>query len=409
MKTIIFVTGLEVWSMSQGKGAPSLAKTLEKYILEGFDVYLISDAPDNVNFTKLDKAHNLVLDPSFAAKMAIPRNRSLPFLCISGIFRYIHHVLSNLNFSRAIEGILADKSDVILYAYEVHGVEACKHIAEKYHIPLVTRFQGTILSGEKNTLYNRLRRFPHFQALATESDLVIMTDDGTQGDSVLAECKNKSRLLFLRNGLDLMQKKSVIALMTKEIAREKIGVHCGNGELLFLTVSRLALWKHVDRAIRAFADYILLGNQGRLIIVGDGEERENLENLAHSLNVAEKITFVGAVKHERVYDYMTAADVFLSFYDLSNVGNPLLEAMTLGLCVVTLDVGDTNRIITNNQNGILLSKNDLPKAGEILQSLGNNTQKRATLGQAAQKYAKEHFYTWEERMNIEYDAVSKLA
>ncbi len=178
---------------------------------------------------------------------------------------------------------------------------------------------------------------------------------------------------------------------------------------MFLTVSRLAKWKRVDRAIKAFTDYTRLNGQGHLIIIGDGEERDNLENLAHSLNVADKITFAGAVKHERVYDFMMAADIFLSLNDLTNAGNPSLEAMTLGLCVVTLDVGDTNKIITNNQNGILLSKNDLPTAGEILHNLSKNPQKRSALGQAAKKYADEHFYTWEERMNIEYDAVSKLA
>ena len=409
MKTVIFVTGLSVWSMGQGKGASSLATTLDKYIQEGIEVYLLSDVPDNAKYLKLDSTHNILLPPSFAEQYAVPRNRFLPSLCIAGIFRYIHHVLSNRAFIKVIEQILKTHSDAVLYAYEIHGVDACKYIAEKHHLPLVTRFQGTILCGKKNSLYNRIRRFPHFQALATKADLVIMTDDGTQGDKVLAECKNKSHLLFLRNGLDLMQKKSDIALMAKEIAREKIGINCSGGELLFLTVSRLALWKHVDRAIRVFADYTRLGNQGQLLIVGDGEERENLKDLAHSLNVTDKITFVGAVKHERVYDFMMAADIFLSFYDLSNVGNPLLEAMTLGLCIVTLDVGDTNKLITNGQNGILLSKNALPVAGEVLQNLSENPQKRATLGQAAKKFAKEHFYTWEERMNIEYAAVSKLA
>lgn len=409
MKTMIFVTGLSVWSMGQGKGASSFARTLEKYIQEGLEVYLVSDVPDNANYTKLDNKHNLVLAPSFAGKYAIPQKRFFPYLCVAGVFRYIHHKLANRAFIQEIARILNDSSDVILYAYEIHGVDACKHIANKYNIPLVTRFQGTILGGQKNTLYNRIRRFPHFQALATKADLIIMADDGTQGDKVLAECGNNSRLLFLRNGLDCMKKEEPLAPITKAVSREKIGVHCTNNELLFLTVSRLALWKHVDRAIRAFADYIHRGKQGRLIIVGDGEEREKLKDLARSLNAADKITFVGAVKHERVYDYMMAADIFLSFYDLSNVGNPLLEAMTLGLCVVTLDVGDTNKLIANEQNGILLSKNDLPMAGEVLQNLSENPQKRTALGQAAKNYAEEHFYTWEERMNIEYAAVSKLA
>ena len=408
MKTVIFVTGLRVWSMGQGKGASSFAMTLKKYIQEGIEVYLLSDIPDNANYTELDKAHNIVLPPSCAEQYAVPKNRFFLSLCIAGIFRYIHHVLSTRSFIKEIEQILKTHSDVVLYAYEIHGVAACKYIAKKYNIPLVTRFQGTILGGKKNTFYNRIRRFPHFQALATEADLVIMTDDGTQGDKILAECKNSSRLLFLRNGLDLIEKKEALAAITQEAARKKIELRCREGEILFLTVSRLANWKHVDRAIEAFADYIRLGSHGHLIIVGDGEERENLEQLAHSLNVADKITFAGAVTHERVYDYMIAADIFLSFYDLSNVGNPLLEAMTLGLCIVTLDVGDTNKLVMNGKNGILLPKDSLLMAGEILQRLGDNPEKRNALGQAAKNYAEENFYSWTERMDIEYDAVSKL-
>ena len=105
---------------------------------------------------------------------------------------------------------------------------------------------------------------------------------------------------------------------------------------------------------------------------------------------------------------MMAADIFISLYDYSNVGNPLLEAMTLGRCIVTLDVGDTRSLIHDRENGILLTMETLPTLGAVLRELSGDSALRQRLGSAAAKYAQENFCTWAQRMDREFQAVRAL-
>ena len=109
--------------------------------------------------------------------------------------------------------------------------------------------------------------------------------------------------------------------------------------------------------------------QGRLLIVGDGEERDNLEDRAARLGLRESVSFSGAVPQTEVQRYLWAADVFICVNELSNVGNPLLEAMLAGRCILTLDEGDTRDVIKDGETGVLLSSGEPSLIAEALQSL----------------------------------------
>ena len=403
MPRIIFITELTLWSMGKGHGGPAFTQTVKKYIDEGWDVYLISDEPGNAGFPSLDQAHNIVLPLTRFSKLGEIRKVGI-------LFRYLEQLSSYIRFSRCCDRILRkDHTDTIIYAYELLRFFPARRCSQKYHLPLVTRFQGTkLIAGGPHTLLQKIRCFPTYQATAFPSDLVIMTDDGTQGDRVLRELGNTSPTLFLRNGLDLMGWDIPARIAAFDTASFRAALGIGTDETMFLTVSRLENWKRVERAINGFAEFCRSGRAGQLVIVGDGASRTELEMLASSLGVAGRVLFTGSVAHDAVYDYMMAADVFLSLYDLSNVGNPLLEAMTLGKCVITLDVGDTRSLIHDRENGILLTMETLPTLGAIMLELAERPALRQQLGAAAAEYAQENFYTWQKRMDLEFQAVKAL-
>lgn len=402
MPKILFFTTLTLWSMGKGHGGPAFTQTVKKYIDEGWEVYLITDEPSNKEYPHLDSDHIILLKPSTFKKFESLQKIGL-------VFRWLNHKSMTRAFVRAGKKLLGShQKDVILYGYEIFGVKACKILSQKYSLPMVTRFQGTILSQYKNTRSNWIRRYPHYHALAEKSDLVIMTDDGTQGDRVLKELHNSSPTLFLRNGLELMEQN--IHQMCADFPRDsfRLALDVQADETMFLTVSRLAGWKKVERAIDGFREFCQAGLPGKLVIVGDGSSRLALEQRAKDYNISDKVIFVGAVAHDKVYDYMMACDVFLSLYDLSNVGNPLLEAMTLGKCIITLDVGDTRKLISNRENGILLTMQTLPELGKTMAELSADAALRESMGNAAAEYAKANFQTWQERMDSEFTAVSAL-
>lgn len=400
MPKIIMVSTLGIWSMENGHGGPAFSRTIEKYLRENWDIFLISDEPKNKSCVMLDQEHNRIVKPTIFKKLGNTR-------IVGFLFRWLDHKLMTRKFCKEIKHIAEkDKKDTLLYAYEVFAVQACSLIAKKLELPIITRFQGTVLSQYKDNFLNRVRLYPHFEALSQKADLIIMTDDGTKGKMILDMLGNKSKLLFLKNGLDLLEEGVLEEKLkfNKDVLRTELG---GN-ESIFLTVSRLVGWKKVERAIDGFAEYCKHDLNGRLVIVGDGDAKLELIKRTETYGISERVLFTGSVEHDKVYDYMMSCDVFISLYDISNVGNPLLEAMTLGKCIVTLDVGDTSSVIKDRENGILLTMDKLDSLGDILVELAHNPDLRQRLGNAAADFAKEHFWSWEDRMNTELFESARL-
>ena len=295
---------------------------------------------------------------------------------------------------------------IVLYAYEVHAVEAAKKLSELYNIPFISRFQGTILENVPNTMWNRLKKYPHFQALSQKSDLIIMTDDGTSGLKVLEKLNNKtSQIEFLKNGVNIL---STANNDTDSVARIKERLCLNQKDFIFLTVSRLVYWKRLDRAIVAISKLKKQHIDCKLIIVGEGNERIALERLVRKKNVEDYVIFVGGVDQNEIGKYYVMSDVFLSLYDFSNVGNPLLEALMHGKPIITLNNGNTSQIIKNNYNGILIPIDHDEMIAEAMIRLKEHDELRDRLSYNALDYAKKNLWSWEQRMDHEYKIVIKM-
>ena len=94
----------------------------------------------------------------------------------------------------------------------------------------------------------------------------------------------------------------------------------------------------------------------RLVIVGDGPERENLEVTAASLGISDRVIFTGQVKN--VEAYYAAADVLAN--PSHSEGSPyvLLEAMAANLPIVATAVGGVPEMVENNQTALLVPASD---------------------------------------------------
>ena len=404
-RTVIFISNLELWSMGKGKGGQAFTKTVDGYLEDGWNVWLVTNLPSNKEYFESKGANLSFVEPSFCYKYRNIKH-------IGSFFRIIDHLITTRKFKKAIKEILSkiNSRHVALYAYEVFAVKAAKETSIELKIPFVSRFQGTIISQYKINLYNRIRLYPHIQAIETPSDLVIMTNDGTQGDRMLSELHNRSKSLFLLNGLDLMNKNidEYKEKFDRQCFRQRLFPGIEKKECIFLTVSRLQGWKRLDRAIDGFAEYCLQNEGGKLCIVGDGDEKEALEERVRKYGIQNRVKFTGAVPHDDVYDYMVSCDVFLSLYDLSNVGNPLLEAMTLGKCIITYDVGDTSKFIQHFQNGILIQQGDMNKLGAYMTEISQNENERERMGACAKEFARKNFKTWDKRIKLEIDELKRL-
>lgn len=317
---------------------------------------------------------------------------------ISWILFNLFATIKVLKISRKI------KPDII-YAHSTYPVPAAYIVSKILKIPNIRRLYGTFLYSSLPDRFFLLRHFNEVLAYKLPFEYMIMTNDGTRSD-VVAEKLGvpKEKLKFWMNGVN---KDMYDPNFNKAHFKEKLGI-LANTKII-LAVSRLEKWKHVERTIEA-APYIVSKYKDVIfLIVGDGCEKTNLEKLSEELGVKNYVKFMGAVPYDDVKSYMNAADIFVSLYDVSNVGNPLLEAEVCGKCIVTLNSGATGEIIKNGYNGILLEYKDLKDLTRVIIDLLNNDNFREKLGKNARKYALEHFQTWDERVRMEVELIEKVA
>jgi len=131
-----------------------------------------------------------------------------------------------------------------------------------------------------------------------------------------------------------------------------------------LYAGRLSKEKGIDFLIDVFKG--LKENFLRLHIVGDGPQKEYLENLAGK---SKRIIFYGKVDHRRISDFYKTVDILVLpsiWYEV--FGMVIIEAFSFGVIAVASDIGGIKEIIQNGHNGFLFS----PKNKENLEVIFRN-------------------------------------
>ena len=141
---------------------------------------------------------------------------------------------------------------------------------------------------------------------------------------------------------------------------------------VLLYVGRLKPIKGVRYLINAMAIVNQNCPNTKLLIVGDGDERNNLEQLVENYGLNDCITFVGRVSNEDVPKYLTNADIFVLPSLSEGFPNVILEAMASGLPVVATNIRGMSEIIAEETNGYLVeSKNSEQLAVKIISLLND--------------------------------------
>ncbi len=300
-------------------------------------------------------------------------------------------------------GFFAMKSKPdLLYGLNNSGALTASLLGRLLHVPVLTRFHGVTVPVEALSRWRgRLWNLDEITGLRAPCRAVLVTNDGTRGDEVLGALGvDAARVHFWLNGFDAADLRCPEGWDAREFKR---GLGLEGRHVLWM-ISRLAGWKRVDRGIACMADLVhRLGRRDAvLLIAGEGAKRRELEALARRLDVEPFVRFLGAVPHTEVYKYYAIADVFLSLYDVANLGNPLIEAMYFAKPIVTLDDGSTSALLADRQNAVLVPParigQELPRRVAALLA---DEGLRTALGAAARASFDRNVLTWQERMALE--------
>lgn len=250
----------------------------------------------------------------------------------------------------------------------------------------------------------RIKTLGEMLTMRIPGDLCIITNDGT-GGAKSAEWLGvpSSRLRFWINGVDHSLR---IHNFDTKAFKHRLGL--GPDTPMLLTLGRLTRWKRLDRVLDAMKSILKEVPEARLVIVGGGELRDTLQQQVNRLGLADHVTFVGAVPHDEIVNYLNACDLFLMTNDLTNMCSTMIEALTTGCCVVTRDIGSTTDIVTDGQNAVVLNPGEARDVARAVVTLLKDPSERDRLGQAAHERAMRDFQTWDERMTMEVEEIKQL-
>jgi glycosyltransferase involved in cell wall biosynthesis len=148
------------------------------------------------------------------------------------------------------------------------------------------------------------------------------------------------------------------------------------GELLVGTVAPLRPEKNIRRLLRVFA-MLDTALPVRLMIAGDGAERDALEQFAQQLGISHRVIFTGRVLPESV---LGSFDVFALSSDTEQMPNAVLEAMAARLPIASVDVGDVKAMVCPENRDFIVARDDDAAFGAAIGRLLHGPETRERLG-----------------------------
>lgn len=161
-----------------------------------------------------------------------------------------------------------------------------------------------------------------------------------------------------------------------------------------LTVARLVSsegYKGIDTVIYALRKIIPEFPNVQYIVVGDGDDRPKLMQLARESGVADRVHFVGSKSGDALAHYYSTCDIFVMPSSGEGFGMVFLEAMSFGKPVIGGDHGGTPEVIDDGVTGFLVKYGDDNGLARLILALLKDEGTRQMLGQNARKRILERY------------------
>lgn len=280
--------------------------------------------------------------------------------------------------------------DVIHTHHPMLAGYSALHMARKYELPLVythhTRYEQYLhhVSLLKHMPGGAKAVTRHNRIFTNACDMVFAPSESMRG--FLKSNSTRPEVKVLPTGLEQtdFQADEVLAAGIRAI-------HAPNGERLFCTVSRLEKEKNIPFLLRAFSKYKQMDQTARLLVIGDGSERDNLGQQAAGLGIGRDVVFTGCIDHAEISAWYAASDAFLFASQSETQGIVLLEAMAAGLPVVAVQASGVNDVVRQGLNGFAVPDSEEAFA-QALDTVVNCTREAMAQQAAATaaQYTAEH-------------------
>ena len=251
---------------------------------------------------------------------------------------------------KKVKNLIAGRGIDIVHA---HGTRACSNLwwaARRLHLPMIYTCHAWSFHLDQRPLVRKMRIWSE-DFLTSRMDVNIC---GCEAN------KNTGKQLFrdfdavvINNSIDSRRFNPYYD--EYKAIRAELGI--GKDELVIVSVARFTSQKQPLKLIRAFARLSGQVPNVRLLMIGDGEEKEAAIKLIRSLGIAEKVILQPF--RQDIPDVLAGSDIYVlpSLWEAFPIA--LLEAMSMGKAVIGTNVDGTPEIIRDRENGLLIEIDDL--------------------------------------------------
>lgn len=216
----------------------------------------------------------------------------------------------------------------------------------------------------------------------------------------------EKNVIVVHPGIDLEKfNPNKISLEKIEKIKDKFGL---KNKKIILYVGRLAKIKGIDLVIKALPEIKKQIQNIVFLVVGKGEDEEELRKLVKELNLEKTVIFVGPVeKPEEAIPYYFLTDLyvgpsrileFVGYKHQESFGSSFIEAQAIGKPVVATKVGGIPEVVSESKTGLLVPPDDLTKLTEAIVKLLINKNLIEELSQNTKKWVEK--FSWSNQINL---------
>ncbi|MHA7881219.1 MAG: glycosyltransferase [Saccharospirillum sp.] len=188
------------------------------------------------------------------------------------------------------------------------------------------------------------------------------------------------KLYLINNGVDLSE---------VELAVKQAPAKTESETFTIGYIGQLISRKNLSALLEAFARFYQQQPQARLVLIGDGDERNRLEQLSRQLGINAVTEFLG-FRDDRLA-YLPQFDTFALTSSLEGIPRCLMEAMAAHICVTAFDIPGVDVLIKHDKTGLLAPFNNTQALADIWTTLANNAERKYELARAGQVCVYSHF------------------
>jgi glycosyltransferase involved in cell wall biosynthesis len=276
--------------------------------------------------------------------------------------------------------LASERFDVVHAHWVIPNGPIAARAARRHAVPLVVSMHGSDMGvAERSAVIGRAASWSFSRSAAVTAP---SRDLLQRARKLGAAC----RLELVPYGADVHSMQA--APGGAQALRERLGL--APQHIVVAGIGRLVRVKGFEYLIDAHAEAVANEPRLRLLLVGEGDLRDELAARVQALGVGETVVFAGKAARSEIPDYLSAADIVAVpsvHYEgyVDGLPNVALEAMAGGRPLVATDVGGLPDLVRTGVNGVLVAEGDSHELAQALLKLAADPPLRARLGQEGQR------------------------